>query len=62
MKGKSPLSLGNKEAVMSGLLVLIALPLMLLGGLLLDVATNDDRPEDAAPEGDDDAVGDEPFV
>ena len=47
---------------MSGLLVLIALPLMLLGGLLLDVATNDDGPEDAAPEGDDDAVGDEPFV
>ena len=46
---------------MGELLVLIALPLMLFGGLLLDVATNDDD-EDAAPEASNEAVGDEPFV
>jgi hypothetical protein len=38
---------------MSGLLVLVALPLMLLGGLMLDAWTNDDTPdqaEDAPPQ------------
>ncbi len=50
---------------MSGLLVLAALPLMLLGGLLLDVATLDDaepQDEDASPEVTDTPEEDEPVV
>ena len=52
---------------MSGLLVLAALPLMLLGGLLLDVATLDDDPphdkdEDAPPEISDTPDEDDPIA